>query len=77
MYVLFSLVTMAMSHFTALEIVVKSDLLVTVNVFITHVLGTIVGSNFPPAHSTGISPSSVPTSYAAAVQRVGLLSRLL
>ena len=75
MYVLFSLVTIAMSHFTALVIVIKSDLLVTVYTFITHVLGTIDGSSIQSFQITGTSHGSVPASFSDAVHRVGLFIR--
>ena len=67
MYVLFSLVTIQMSHFTAVVRVVKSALLVTVKVVITHVLGTIAGSNLQLASSTGTFHSLVPMLAYAAV----------
>jgi hypothetical protein len=75
MYVLFSLVTIPISHLTAVVKVVKSDLLVTVNVVITPVDGTILESSIQLESNTGTLPALVPTSLLAAVHRVGLCNK--
>jgi hypothetical protein len=75
MYVLFSLVTIPISHLVAVVRVVKSDLLVTVYVFITHVAGTIVGSSLPSCQIIGTSHGFAPASNADAVHNVGLFNK--
>lgn len=66
-YVLFSVVTIAISHCSALDKLVKSELADTTNVSVNATHGNVDDARCPLASNTGIFPLDVPVSLVAAV----------
>lgn len=66
-YVLFSVVTIAISHCSALDKLVKSELVDTTNVSVNATHGNVDDARCPLASNTGMFPLDVPVSFVAAV----------